>query len=436
MAARTCLKVAIHKLLRKAIAFLPRKQRFSLFRSFADCNPAPSSRLVLKIADTQEELEACFKVLHDAYVDAGFMKPDPSGMRVTIYHALPTTTTLCAKYDGVVVGTISLVRESALGVPMQKIFDLASVRLKSGNLAEVSALAVARNFRNKGGIVLFPLMKFMYEYCTSCFDTRHLVIAVNPRHIELYESLLFFKRLDRRIVEKYDFVNGAPAVGATLDLFEAPKLFKKHYAGKPLRRNLYTYFTKLKLSNIHLPKRRFFTTNDPVLTPELVDYFFNIKTNVFKDLPLRDVRLLHSIYDLTSYQAVLPALPFDDEVSVELVRKHPRFSVKCPGVLMQPAGGENLEINIVIFDVSQGGFQAWVERALPLKSMFNAIVRLGVNDVAHIQAVPTRAVGRSGEVTEYYGFSVSTPDSVWEKFVAALARSATYSDLHDATRFI
>ncbi len=35
-------------------------------------------------------------------------------------------------------------------------------------------------------------MKFMYEYCTTFFDTRHLVIAVNPRHIEMYESLLFF----------------------------------------------------------------------------------------------------------------------------------------------------------------------------------------------------------------------------------------------------
>ena len=53
------------------------------------------------------------------------MTPDPSGLRVTIYHALPTTTTLCAKYDGQVVGTITLIRESVLGVPAQAIFDLS-----------------------------------------------------------------------------------------------------------------------------------------------------------------------------------------------------------------------------------------------------------------------------------------------------------------------
>ena len=96
----------VHQATRKAISWLPRNQRFKVFRSFADCNPSPNPRLVLKIAETQEELEACFKLLHNAYVDSGFMKPHPSGMRVTIYHALPTTTTLCAKYDGQVVGTI------------------------------------------------------------------------------------------------------------------------------------------------------------------------------------------------------------------------------------------------------------------------------------------------------------------------------------------
>ena len=194
---RSVARKYVHQTIRKLISWLPRGQRFKVFRSFADCNPAPSQRLVLKIAETKEELEACFAVLHDAYVDSGFMKPDPSGMRITIYHALPTTTTLCAKFDGQVVGTISLIRESALGVPLQRIFDLSAVRAKEGYIAEVSALAVHRDFRKTGGSILFPLMKFMYEYCTTFFDTRHLVIAVNPSHIEMYESLLFFRHLQK-----------------------------------------------------------------------------------------------------------------------------------------------------------------------------------------------------------------------------------------------
>ncbi len=212
-----------------------------------ECDPQPDSRLVLKIADTKEELEACFRLLHDAYVASGFMKPDPSGMRVTIYHALPTTTTLCAKFDGQVVGTMSLIREGVFGFPLQSIFDLSGVRAKEGNIAEISALAVHPRFRKTGGTILFPLMKFMYEYCTEFFDTRHLVIAVNPNRIEMYESLLFFERLEENVVSNYDFANGAPAVGATLDLRLATGLFRSVYGRRRDRKNLYKYFVETKL---------------------------------------------------------------------------------------------------------------------------------------------------------------------------------------------
>ena len=97
---------------RKLFSMLPQKRRHEVYRSFVDCK-IPNERLVLKIAESREELEACFKLLHDAYVSSGFMTPDPSGMRVTIYHALPTTTTLCAKIGDQVVGTLSLIRAIA-----------------------------------------------------------------------------------------------------------------------------------------------------------------------------------------------------------------------------------------------------------------------------------------------------------------------------------
>ena len=108
-----------------------------------------------------------------------------------------------------------------LHLALQAIFDLKAVRARGGKIAEVSALAVHPQFRKTGGAILFPLMKFMYEYCREYFDTRHIVIAVNPNKIEMYESLLFFERLQARVVDNYDFANGAPAVGATLDLIEA-----------------------------------------------------------------------------------------------------------------------------------------------------------------------------------------------------------------------
>jgi hypothetical protein len=420
-----------HQGLRKLFAALPRDQRFAIYRAFVDCDPAPSDRLQLKIAETREELDACFRLLHDAYVEAGFMKPDPSGMRATIYHALPTTTTLCAKYDGEVVGTMSLIRESALGFPLQAIFDLSDVRAREGQIAEVSALAVHPKFRKTGGAILFPLMKFMYEYCTTFFDTRHLVIAVNPNRIEMYESLLFFQRLTANIVDNYDFANGAPAVGASLDLLNAPVIFKRVYGKKSARRNLSAYFTEIKLPNIHLPSRRYYTTNDPVMTPELLDYFFNVRTQGFANLDDRKKALLHSIYDLREYRAVLPRIPEKEGQGIQL-RHHQRYSVKCPGELTVTYSGEHYSLQVI--EVSSFGFQAHATTPLPLNVWSDAKVHLGRLELSTVKALAVRdnANGFNG----FYGFKLGEPDLIWRKFVNALQQGKTHEDLEHATLFL
>uniref|UniRef100_Q47JF3 N-acyl amino acid synthase FeeM catalytic core domain-containing protein n=1 Tax=Dechloromonas aromatica (strain RCB) TaxID=159087 RepID=Q47JF3_DECAR len=428
------LRFLVNQTARKLFSMLPQKSRHNVYRSLVDCNPDPNKRLVLKIAESKEELEACFKLLHDAYVSSGFMTPDPSGMRVTIYHALPTTTTLCAKYDDQVVGTLSLIRESAIGFPLQRIFDLTGVREKEGQIAEVSALAVHPRFRRTGGTILFPLMKFMYEYCTTFFDTRHLVIAVNPRHIEMYESLLFFKRLTANVVENYDFVNGAPAVGATLDLKHAPEILRKAYAGKAPNRNLYHYFLETKLANIQIPHRRFFTTNDPVLTPELIDYFFNKKTSVFADLSDRKKALLHLIYDLPEYRKILPAIPDKGEGVVQQIRQHRRFSVKCPAKLANSTAFIDKPISVEVNEVSRYGFRARVAQQIPAEVWLNATVQLGLNEISRltVQAVQETDV----DDQHYCGFRIGEPDLVWRKFVTALYEGHTHTDLDQATRFL
>ena len=424
-------KKLLHQGLRKAFSFFPRPVRFGIYRSFVDCDPSPDAHLVLKIAQTKEELEACFKLLHDAYVSSGFMQPAASGMRVTIYHALPTTTTLCAKYDGEVVGTISLIRESVFGFPLQAIFDLSNVRAKKGKIAEVSALAVHPKFRKTGGAILFPLMKFMYEYCTTFFDTRHLVIAVNPNRIEMYESLLFFQRLTETQVANYDFANGAPAVGASLDLLEAKLILKKAYNHKSQRKNLYHYFTKLKLPNIVVPGRRFYTTNDPVMTPTLLNYFFNEVTHVFDDLGDREKALLYSIYDLPEYHKYLP-IGFSEEDAAYAARQSQRYSFKCSGVFNLERAGEVETHDLTMIDCSQHGFLAHSATPVTTQIWGDAVIRLGPTELSRVRALAVGAKKDAG----FYGFKMAEPDLIWRKFVAALESGTTHEDMANATQFL
>ncbi len=424
----------LHKGLRQAFSWLPRKLRHAIYRSFVEIDAKPDPGLAFKIASTRDDLEACFRLLHDAYVNEGFMKPDPSGLRATLYHALPTTTTLCATLNGEVIGTLSLIRESPMGFPLQAIFDLTEVRALGGQIAEVSSLAVHPRFRKTGGTILFPLMKVMYEYCTTYFDTRHLVIAVNPNRIDLYESLLFFTRLTEKTVDNYDFANGAPAVGAALDLVSCEKTMARYYGHKPLRKNLYHFFVKLKLASFQLPKRRYHTTNDPVMTPELLDYFFNQRTHGFAQLDEREKALLHAIYNLPAYQRVLPAV-LDTPNVQKTLRQHQRYSVKCPGSFVVAANGTAKSFALQVVDLSEGGFLAQSSDALPLRTLGDATIELGNAEHSCLKASAVHS-RQSDNQHFYYGFTLVKPDLTWRKFVGALTHGSTDDDMTHATRFL
>ncbi len=414
------MRRALRRSARWLLAALPEGARFALYRRTVDCEPVANGRLELKIADTQAELEACFALLHNAYVASGFMRPHPSGLRVTPYHALPTTTTLCAKVDGQVVGTLSIVRDGIFGFPMQSAFDISSIRAKDGRIAEISALAIHPRWRKTGGSVLFPLMKFMYGYCTRFFDTRHLLIAVNPAHIEMYESVLFFRRLAGQGVDRYDFANGAPAVGATLDLHEAPQLFERAYGHKPGRRNLHRYFVETELAEIKYPPRPWHTSNDPVLTPALMHHFFNDRTRGFEELDERRRLLLHSIYREPEWQAVLPSLPTAPAQGAAL-RSEVRHSMKCPATL-SILGTSSNDLRITIVEVSGHGFLARALRPLSVGTRCSIVAELADGVKSRVQGEVVRLAG--SDSGQFYGFRVQSPDAAWERCVAWLGQSA------------
>ena len=406
---------------------LPSSIRFAFYRSLVDCDPAPDARLELKIAETQQELEDCFRLLHDAYVSSGFMMPDPSGMRVTQYHALPTTTTLCAKYDGRIVGTISMIREGVFGFPLRAIFDLEPVRVKCGNIAEISALAVHPEFRQTRGFILFFLMKFMRAHCADFFDTRHLVIAVNPEKIELFEALLLFERLQDMPVDCYDFANGAPAVGATIDLNHAAVIFKSTYRGKLILKSLYKYFFQLEIYNIKLPSRRYNVTNDPVMTAQLLDCFFKHKTQQFNALDDRKKSLLWPIYNLAEYRRVLPMMGASAALEVQPLRRHQRYSIRCPAaVIVSHPGGERLFV-LTVIEISLSGFQAECKLELLLGIAGVATIDSGRQGKSRVKVEAIRF--KKADSAHFIGFRVEEIDRAWRECVAVMEVGLTAGDL-------
>jgi hypothetical protein len=249
----------------------------------------------------------------------------------------------------------------------------------------------------------------------------------------MYESLLLFKRLTATTVKNYDFANGAPAVGATLDLYHGPENFKKVYARKPRRKNLHQYFLRTKLPNIQMPGRRYFTTNDPVMTADLLDHFFNRCTHTFEDLKGREKILLHSIYNLPQYRRVLPAIP-KEAADRARRREHQRYSLICPGSFSIPGNQEAETFTLRVVELSEDGFLAHSAVAIPSEVWGEAKVRLGTQEKSLTKAKVVR--GSHDGTNGFYGFKLEKPDLPWRKFVSVLNAGTTHEDLHNATEFL
>ena len=116
-----------------------------------------------------------------------------------------------------VVGTVTLIADSVLGLPMDSLYagELRPLRASGRRVAEVSALAVAPGTPMTA---LVRLMSRLVLYAEALARVDDLCVTVHPRHARFYERLGFARM---GTVKPYAAVNGAPAVAFRLDLTSA-----------------------------------------------------------------------------------------------------------------------------------------------------------------------------------------------------------------------
>jgi len=364
-----------------------------------------SNSLHFKVAETQDELEQAFKLLHDAYVRENLMSPHPSGMRITKYHTLPSTTTLIAVENNVVVGTVSLIRQSSFGLPLKSIFDISDVPA-SARLAEVSALAIKTDQLHQRGRILFPLLKFLTHYSRDYFGVTHFVIAVNPKWIDFYKSILLFKPLAKKPVKNYSFVNGAPAVGGILDIEKLPQIFYKAYGNKPNNKNLYKFFIELERTNMFFPLRKKSVITDPMLSPKLLEHFFIKKSSCLNEMTGAEHSILREMYDYPEY---LNLIPEGNVVNFRKRRNNKRLEITLEGRLLLQ-NEQSVPLNI--HDVSLHGFGGFAAKSLELQGSHKVLIN--IEDFA-----PCELVGKfvHVEATGRFGFEVNQSCHRWRAFI-------------------
>ncbi len=245
--------------LRSLSSLLPlRAQRFLWLRGIG-FDASTVEGITFKVATTpSERVQAC-ELLHDAYSKRGILEPTASKLRVTAHTLLPTTTLFVGVRAGRVLGTMSLVEDSALGLPLEEAFgaEVAAVRAGApGRLAEVGSLAVASSVRKRG--VSLMLHNLMYRWAERR-GVGSLLIAVSPDAASFYAALLFFERFTKR--RPYGRKLDVTGVALRLDLERARAAFRVAYGSDPTpgedrdpTRNLNRFFTERDFPELALPE--------------------------------------------------------------------------------------------------------------------------------------------------------------------------------------
>ena len=186
------------------------------------------------------------------------------------------------------------------------------------------------------------------------------------------------------------------------------------------------YFFGMKLPNIDMPQRRYFTTNDPVMTPALLDHFFNKRTSGFAGLDDRKKALLWSIYNAAEYRSVLPMLD-GQELPRHPLRQHQRYSMRAPAEFVLQENGEERVFVLQIIEISLKGFQAESKLELPVGRRGSVRVQLGRFEHSRCDAEVMRT--KSGDQAFFVGFRIDEADAVWRRCVGSFESGMTAHDL-------
>ncbi|MCM2278256.1 MAG: PilZ domain-containing protein [Oligoflexia bacterium] len=345
----------------------PASFRQSLIRRALRIRPIDDPEIQFKIATTTEELETAYRLLHDCYAGVGLMDPHFSGLRCTVYSALPYTTTIIAKKGSQVIGTVSLIKDSPLGFPSDKEYrkENDDYRREGRQIAEVSALAVHAEFRKDHRISLY-LMKYLNWYALHYMGCDMFCIVVHPRARDFYAGLFGFVQNGKTV--KYGFVKGALAAHMTLDLKAArERIMPELYAGAPAERDLNEFIYRGESPFVY-PNRGLGCVLDPVMTPSMLTYFFVRRTQLFKTLSPAELSLIRSSYNLNFDLSGVPYLG-----QAEDDRRQFRYPMKLRVALITEGRGLIGRIR----DISAGGLFFEGERPLPVGGKCEVLFRLG-----------------------------------------------------------
>jgi hypothetical protein len=179
------------------------------------------------------EFEGAFRCVYRSYHRRGLVKcTRPQQLRLIRHHLLPETRVFIARVDKKIVGTLSLIEDRPLGVPLRTVFhrQVDAIAAVDPYFAEAGCLAIDDPTSSSGLYIVHHLMG-MAAQAAARRGINRILIAVHPRHASFYERMAGFQRFAGPT--PYPSVEGSPAVGLQLNIatlhIDFPKVWRKYF---------------------------------------------------------------------------------------------------------------------------------------------------------------------------------------------------------------
>jgi len=148
--------------------------------------------VIVRRAITGHELERAYELVHQVFVEKGYIHPEMKGIRIRPFEALPEMATFVAQTEGEVVGVMSIVPDSPdFGLPSDHAFaaELDAFRLRGRRVCEISNLAVDPAYWRSNVFPELTRACFAHALAWGCDD---MFIAISPGHAQFFEDVLQF----------------------------------------------------------------------------------------------------------------------------------------------------------------------------------------------------------------------------------------------------
>ena len=143
-------------------------------------------------SDRVEDIDEALMVVHDGFVEAGYLDPTPSGRRMHPAYLNPGTVFFVARVDGETVGTCALIADGPFGLPSDRAFAEENDLLRAaypGTIYEAGSLAVRSEHRRSTRRIVMRLFAAMTRIALVEFPEAPVPLAVTPENRRFYAAM-------------------------------------------------------------------------------------------------------------------------------------------------------------------------------------------------------------------------------------------------------